>query len=129
MTETMGTTTAETRLREAARTLGRALADSPAFEAFERADAQLRADEEAQQALAAMREAQQRLGWRARSGALSDDERREVMTLNAHVRNQESVQAVQNAQADLMAEARAAADAITDAAGVDFASSCATGSC
>ena len=129
MTDTTTASDVEARMLDAARQLGRALAESPAFEAFEAADQRLRDDADAQQALQAMREAQQRLGWRARAGALTDDERSHLTALSAKVREQPSIQAIQSAQGALMAEARAAADIITGAAGVDFASSCGPGGC
>ena len=129
MTETTTGHGVQARVLDAAHQLGRALAESPAYEAFEAADQRVRDDADAQQALQAMREAQQRLGWRARAGALTEDERNELMALNAEVRRQPAIQAIQSAQSTLMAEARAAADIITDAAGVDFASTCGPGGC
>jgi len=120
VTDTTAPTALDTATREAAQRFAAALAESPAFAELEAAQQALSADEAAQASLSELRSAQGELGWRARAGALTQEERDHLERLQNAALGQPAIQRVQAAQQQVRDEAGQAAAIITEATGAPF---------
>lgn len=108
-------------VRQAIYDFAAALAESPQFVAFEEAAGALRNDEAAQHALEAYQVRQRSLQMMLMLNAVSEDERAELERLRQAVLTNSTFAAYAQAQEDLQAVCRAAADRLSEAVGLSFA--------
>lgn len=123
------TDTATAEVRAAARAFTQALAETPAFKAFEEAGAMLDNDVPAQQAIAAYQARQQSLQMMLQLNAVSPEERAELNRLQQAMLAEPGVVAYLQAQDNLVILCRAAADLLSERIGLNFAAACRSGCC
>jgi len=111
----------------AARALGAALAETPEYEAFDRAGLGLRNDKDAQGAIRVFQERQRALGWKLQMGLMSDTEREELQRLQQTMFAQPAVQAYMDAQQGLARVCSEVSEIVSDIIGLSFAASCGPG--
>jgi|YNPNPStandDraft_1061719.scaffolds.fasta_scaffold166837_2 cell fate (sporulation/competence/biofilm development) regulator YlbF (YheA/YmcA/DUF963 family) len=116
-------------VRHATRDLATALAQTPAFKAFEQAAAALRQDEAAQQAIRAYQQKQQALQMMLMLNAVSAEDRAELNRLYQEFVSRPSVLAYVQAEADLREVCQAVADRLSRHIGFDFVAACGSGCC
>ena len=119
----------EAEALQAAREFAAMLAQMPEYQAFEEADARLRRDAAAQEAMYAFQEQRQDIGWRARLGLVSDAEQEELRRLQQAMLAQPAMRAYVDAQERLGLLCQEAADLISEVIGLSFAASCGPGCC
>lgn len=116
-------------VRHATRDLASALAEMPAFMAFEQAAAVFRQDEAAQRAIQAYQQKQQTLQMMLRLNAVSPEDRAELNRLYQAFATRPTVLAYVQAEADLRGVCQAVADRLSQQIGFDFVSACGSGCC
>jgi len=114
---------------QAARDFAGALAETPQFQAFEEAAERLRRDEAAQRAMQAYQARQQSLQMMLMLNAASAEEGAELKRLQQAFLAAPAVAAYLQAQEDLTAICRAAADLLSQHTGLSFAAACGPGCC
>lgn len=114
---------------QAARQFAGALAESPQYQAFEQALFTFRQDAQAQSAIQDFQNKQASLKGLLMLNAVSPEDRQELQTLADRVNQQPSVIAYSQAQKDLVAVSQELGDLLSNAIGLDYASSCRTGGC
>lgn len=114
---------------QAARDLAAALSETPEFQAFEQASAQLRADPTAGPAIRALQTKQQALRAVLALGAASPEEQAELAELERTVRAHPAISAYTRAQAELTALCQTIGDVLSDYTGLNFAAVCGAGGC
>lgn len=117
---------AEAEALQMARQFAAVLAETPEYEAFDRAQARLRRDAVAQEAIRAFQQRQQSLRMTVMLGALSEADRND---LQREMLAQPTVQAYLEAQERLSSLSQEAAKIISDVIGLSFAASCGPGCC
>src|SRR5512139_4047707 len=116
-------------VRQAARDFAAALAETPQFRAYEEAVERLNHDPVAQRAIDAFQAKQQSLQAMLLLNAVSDADRAELQRLQNVFSSTPAVIAYAQAQADLMTICQAAADALSQAIGLNYAAACGSGCC
>lgn len=120
---------AEAEALQMARQFAAVLAETPEYEAFDRAQARLRRDAVAQEAIRAFQQRQQSLRMTVMLGALSEADRNNLQHLQREMLAQPTVQAYLEAQERLSSLSQEAAKIISDVIGLSFAASCGPGCC
>jgi len=115
--------------RHATRDLAAALAETPAFMAFEQAAAVFRQDEAAQRAIQAYQQKQQALQVMLMLNAVSPEDRTELNRLYQAFATRPTVLAYVQAEAELRGTCQAVADRLSEQIGFDFVSACGSGCC
>ena len=116
-------------VRHATRDLAAALAETPAFTAFEQAAAAFRQDETVQRAIQAYQQKQQSLQIMLMLNAVSPEDRAELNRLYQAFATQPSVVTYIQAEADVRELCQSVADRLSYYIGVDFAVACGSGCC
>ena len=116
-------------VRQAARDFAAVLAETPQFKAYEEATDRLNHDPAAQQAIDAFQAKRESLQALLLLNAVSDADRAELQRLQNAFANTPAVMAYAQAQADLMTICQAAADALSQAIGLNYAAACSSGCC
>lgn len=119
----------EAEALQAAREFAAVLAETPEYEAFDRAQARLWRDAAAQEAIRAFQQRQQSLRTMMMLGAVSDADRNDLQHLQREMLAQPTVQAYVEAQEQLSSLCQQAAKVISDVIGLRFAASCGPGCC
>ena len=119
----------EAQVQSAIRTFAQALAESPAFQAFEQAADRFRQDEAAQAAFQAYRAKQQSLQTMLMLNAVGSEEQAELKRLYQAFISEPSTAAYLEAQEELMSMCQAAANLLSERLGLDFAAACGPGCC
>jgi cell fate (sporulation/competence/biofilm development) regulator YlbF (YheA/YmcA/DUF963 family) len=117
------------QVQTAVRTFAQALAESPAFQAFEQAADRFRQDEAAQAAFQAYRAKQQSLQTMLMLNAVGSEEQAELKRLYQAFISEPSTAAYLEAQEELMSMCQAAANLLSERLGLDFAAACGPGCC
>lgn len=112
---------------EAARALAAALAETPEYKAYDRAEMGLRHDKDAQEAIRALQERQLDLGWKQQMGLTSEAEREELQRLQQAMMAQPAVQTYVDAQKPLAVLCHEVSELVTESIGLSFAASCGPG--
>lgn len=123
------TDTATAQVRAAARAFAQALAETPAFKAFEEAGAMLDNDLPAQQAIAAYEARQQSLQMMLQLNAVSPEERAELSRLHQAILAERGVVAYLQAQDNVIILCRATAELLSERIGLNFAAACRSRCC
>ena len=134
MTQTTAPTPVRTEVTEAqvqtaVRAFAQALAESPAFQAFEQAAGRFRQDETAQSAFQAYRAKQQSLQTMLMLNAVGSEDQAELTRLYQAFTSEPSTAAYLEAQEELMSMCQAAANLLSERLGLDFAATCGPGCC
>ncbi|OIO88137.1 MAG: hypothetical protein AUK03_16775 [Anaerolineae bacterium CG2_30_64_16] len=116
-------------VRHASRDLAAALAEAPAFTAFEQAAAAFRQDETAQRGIQAYQQKQQALQMMLMLNAVSPEDRAELNRLYQGFATRPSVLAYIQAEAEVRELCQAVADRLSQHIGFDFAATCGSGCC
>jgi cell fate (sporulation/competence/biofilm development) regulator YlbF (YheA/YmcA/DUF963 family) len=116
-------------VRHATRDLAAALAETPAFMAYEQAAAGFRQDEAAQRGIQAYQQKQQALQMLLMLNAVSPEDRAELNRLYQAFAGRPAVQTYVQAEADLRGVCQAVADRLSQHIGFDFAAACGSGCC
>ena len=116
-------------VRQSARDFAFALAETPQFKAYEEATDRLNHDTAAQQAIDAFQAKRESLQALLLLNAVSDADRAELQRLQNVFSSTPAVMAYAQAQADLMTICQAAADALSQAIGLNYAAACSSGCC
>jgi len=116
-------------VRQAARDFAAVLAETPQFKAYEEATDRLNHDPAAQQAIDAFQARRESLQALLLLNAVSDADRAELQRLQNVFSSTPAVMAYAQAQADLMTICQAAADALSQAIGLNYAATCSSGCC
>jgi cell fate (sporulation/competence/biofilm development) regulator YlbF (YheA/YmcA/DUF963 family) len=116
-------------VRQSARDFAVALAETPQFKAYEEATDRLNHDTAAQQAIDAFQAKRESLQAMLLLNAVSDADRAELQRLQNVFSSTPAVIAYAQAQADLMTICQAAADALSQAIGLNYAAACSSGCC
>ena len=116
-------------VESAARRFAAALAETPAFRAFEEASVRFRDDERAQQAYGAYQAQQRALQPLVMLGAASDEQRTELERLHEAFLAEPSAAELLEAQASLTALCRAVDGLLSERVGLRFAATCSPGCC
>jgi len=106
-----------------------ALAETPAFRAFEEASVRFRDDERAQEAYRAYQDQQRTLQPFLMMGAASDEQRAELQRLHETFMAEPSAAELLEAQASLTALCRAVDGLLSERIGLRFAAACSPGCC
>jgi cell fate (sporulation/competence/biofilm development) regulator YlbF (YheA/YmcA/DUF963 family) len=114
---------------QAARQFSEAFAESPQFQAFEQAYFKYRQDTEAQTALQEFQKKQASLKALLMLNAVSDQDRQELQRLQDLFFKRPTVVQYTQAQEALVAISQEIGDLLSNATGLDYASSCKTGGC
>jgi cell fate (sporulation/competence/biofilm development) regulator YlbF (YheA/YmcA/DUF963 family) len=114
-------------VRQAARDFAAALAETPQFRAYEEAVERLNHDPVAQRAIDAFQAKRESLQALMLLNAVSDADRAELQRLQNVFSSTPAVMAYAQAQADLMTICQAAADALSQAIGLNYAAVCGSG--
>ncbi len=107
--------------RRAVRDFASALAETPQFQAFERASEALNADEAAQRAIEAHQAKQQSLRMMLMLNAVSDTDRAELENLRLAVLAQPAVSVYLDAERALIVLLQSIADVVSERIGLPFA--------
>ncbi len=118
-----------TAIEEALPTFAGALAETPAFQAFQTAATTLRDDTVARCAIETYEQRQHSLRALLQLGAVSAEDQAELERLRQAYLDEPSVSCYLAAQADLVALAQAVADQLSAQIGFDFAAACGGGCC
>lgn len=116
-------------VERAARRFAAALAETPAFQAFEEASVRFREDERAQEAYGAYQAQQRTLQPLVMLGAASDEQRTDLERLHEAFMAESSVAELLEAQASLTALCRAIDGLLSERVGLRFAATCSPGCC
>jgi cell fate (sporulation/competence/biofilm development) regulator YlbF (YheA/YmcA/DUF963 family) len=116
-------------VRQAARDLATALAETPQFKAFEQSNERLRYDQAAQRAIEAYQTKQQALQMMLMLNAVGQDEQAELERLRQTFLAEPAVAAYLQAQADFALLCQAAADLLSRHIGLSFTAACGPGCC
>ena len=114
---------------QAARQFSEAFAETPQFHAFEQAYLNYRQDTEAQTALQEFQKKQASLKALLMLNAVSDQDRQELQRLQDLFFKRPTVVQYTQAQEALVAISQEIGDLLSNATGLDYASSCKTGGC
>lgn len=128
-TERSGERVTEAEALEAARDLAAALAATPAHQAFDQAQSQMRRDPEAQAAVRAFQEKQRDLAWQIQYGLVGDEGRQELGRLQETMLAQPVVRDYIEAQEELSQLCQEVSELISEVIGMSFAASCGPGCC
>lgn len=116
-------------IRQAARDLATALAETPQFKAFEQANERLRYDQAAQRAIEAYQTKQQSLQMLFMLNAVGQDEQAELERLRQAFLAEPAVAAYLQAQEQFAALCQEAADLLSRHIGLSFTAACGPGCC
>ena len=116
-------------VESAARRFAAALAETPAFGAFEEASVRFGADEGAQEAYGAYQAEQRTLQPLLMLGAATEEQRTELERLNEAFLAEPSAAELLEAQASLVALCRAVDGLLSERVGLRFAATCSPGCC
>lgn len=119
----------EAEALQAAREFAAALADTPAYQAFDQAQIRMRRDPAAQTALRAFQEKQQDLAWQLQFGLANAAEREDLRRLQQAMLAQPAMRDYMEAQEQLAVMCREVAGLISEVIGLNFAASCGPGCC
>ncbi|MGC9336247.1 MAG: YlbF family regulator [Anaerolineae bacterium] len=114
---------------EAARELAAAVARAAAYQAFDRAQSQMRRDPEAQSAIRTFQEKQQDLAWQVQFGLVGKDGRQELERLQQAMLAKPVVRHYVEAQEELSQLCQEVSELISEVIGLSFAASCGPGCC
>ncbi len=114
---------------QAARQFAETFGESPQFQAFEKAYNNYRQDAGAQNALQEFQKKQASLKALLMLNSVSDQDRQELQRLQERFYQQPSVMRYTAAQEALVAISQEIGDTLSNATGLDYASSCRTGGC
>ncbi len=116
-------------VKQAAHDFAAALAATPQYQAYERAEDSLRQDVAAQRVMGAYQSKQRSLRMSLMLGTVSAEERAELQRLQQDFLAQPAIAAFLRAQADLQALCQATANLLSDGIGLNFAGACKKGCC
>jgi cell fate (sporulation/competence/biofilm development) regulator YlbF (YheA/YmcA/DUF963 family) len=116
-------------VRQAARDFAMALSETPQFRAYEEATERLNQDPAAQRAIDAFQAKQESLQALLLLNAVSEADQAELQRLQQAFASTPAVVTYAQAQADLMAICQAAADWLSAAIGLNYATACGAGCC
>ena len=119
----------DSHLCDAVKAFAHALADTPELEAFEERYVAFKHDRAAQDATRLFQEKQRSLQMIQQLGMLEQKELDELKHLREAMKNQPSIHAYVDAQNELMLLCQAAAQELSAAIDLDFASACTSGCC
>lgn len=119
----------EAEALQAAREFAAALAETPAYQAFDQAQSRMRRDAAAQAALRAFQEKQQDLAWQLQFGLANAAGWEDLRRLQQAMMAQPAVRAYVEAQERLTAMCQEVAGLISEVIGLNFAASCGPGCC
>jgi cell fate (sporulation/competence/biofilm development) regulator YlbF (YheA/YmcA/DUF963 family) len=114
---------------QAASDFASALAETPQFQAFERASERFRQDQAAQQAMQAYQQKQESLRALLMLNAVSADQRAELERLQNAFIHQPVVQEYFAAQTDLAALCQLLGDMLSESIGLNYATACGVSCC
>lgn len=114
---------------EAARQFAGVLVNTPQYKGFEQAYHSFSQDEGAQSALREFQKKQSSLKMMLMLNAVSEEDRQELQRLQEQFYQQPSVLHYSKAQEDLIVICQELGDILSEAIGLDYASSCRTGGC
>ena len=121
--------TLDSQVSDAAQAFAQTLADTPEFRAFEEGYGAFKHDRAAQQAVRQFEEKQRALQMVQQLGVLEQAELNELDRLRDAMMHQPRVRAYVDAQNELTRLCQAAAQELSAAIDLDFASACASGCC
>ena len=116
-------------VHQSARDFAVALAETPQFKAYEEATDRLNHDPAAQQAIDAFQAKRESLQAMLLLNAVSEADKAELQRLQDAFSSTPAVMAYAQAQADLMVICQAAADWLSEAIGLNYASACSSDCC
>jgi cell fate (sporulation/competence/biofilm development) regulator YlbF (YheA/YmcA/DUF963 family) len=119
----------EEEISSAVRDFTNALVDSAAYKNYESASEKFQNDSEAQKALQEYRARAKDLQTRQMFNTVTEAEQQDIQRLWAAFLRFKSVQDFFDAQGEFQALSRACAQVISDACGLDYATSCSAGCC
>lgn len=123
------TRTFDLEVHSAAHAFAQALAESAAFQNFERAAERLSQDVTAQEAILAFQNKQQSLQMMLMLNAVSPEDRAELERLQRAFLDQPSVIAYMQAQEELTTLCQAAANLLSERIGLSYTAACGPGCC
>jgi len=121
--------TLDTQVSDAVQAFAQTLADTPEFQTFDEDYHTFKRDHAAQQAVRLFEEKQRSLQMMQQLGILEQKELDELNRLRETMTNQPSVRAYLDAQNELTLLCQAAAQELSAAIDLDFASACTSGCC
>ena len=119
----------DSQVRDAVQAFAQTLADTPEFQTFDEDYHTFKRDHAAQQAVRLFEEKQRSLQMMQQLGILEQKELDELNRLRETMTNQPSVRAYLDAQNELTLLCQAAAQELSAAIDLDFASACTSGCC